>query len=774
MSHLGRPFWIFVIGFGSIVAVAGGLFALALTHAESLERSQAALRLTAQKTDYALAMRDAVRKRGFSLAIVQTMDSYFDRDDELQRFNGYAADLVTALDELLALSVTPEEQAIIDRFQAKVRKGRERIERAMSALVEDPVAARMSGMVMDAVRFQAGILHEMNDLVEHLKLGEQERIAYTAKTNRDAYRLFVALGTLALLLSIGIATTVIARERDHKKAIAHEIEDRKRAELRVRNLNADLERRVESRTEALDIAKSEADRLRQRLIDALDCIPDGFTVVDADGRLELFNERYREFYPLVAPYIKTGVLFSDLVQAAFDVGQYSCVTGDVEDWVEKRLAIHEKAESDFVQHLADGRRLRVVERRMRDGSIVSVRTDITDTVKAKEEAEAANRAKTEFLSNMSHELRTPLNAIIGFSQLLFDDPDSPLSEAQVDEVTHIYEAGEHLLSLIEDVLDFAKIESGKMAIEISDTPLLPIVEECRVMLHSQAQKYRIAIHVDAVSLDAVWVRADPDRLRQILLNLMSNAVKYNKPQGQVTVHGDLDKGRFRIGVTDTGNGVPEDQVENLFKPFSRLGLEASSIEGTGIGLSLTKNLAEMMGGDITFDSVAGKGTTFWLALDPGEEPRMVEASTGLAQGTGFAANVPPLPLGGGGPPPDVLQVLCIEDNPVNMLVLEKMLARLPTVEFAGVENAEKGVEWARRRRPDLVFMDIGLPGMDGFQALRTLREDENTADIPVIALSADASEHTVRSGLDEGFLDYLEKPIKFEVLSAAIDAVRSR
>lgn len=612
----GRSFWILAVGVGSIVGVAVGVFALALVHFHTTDRTAETIRLAGLRMELAVAMRDAVRKRGFSLAFVQTLDDYFARDAEQQRFHYNALAFTAARERLTALGADPEQERIIARFQVKARAARPRVDAIMAALVERPRAAENQGLVREAAALQAAMFDELNALVDHLKKAGRTQVEESTRANRRAYAAFVGLGGIAVIIVLVVGNGVVLRELGHRRTIAAEIAVREKAERTVRSLNASLERRVDERTEELRAANAEAARLSRRLVDALDTVPDGFSVIDADGRLELYNVKFLEFYPATAPSVRPGMPAEDLMRRIAVLGDVPVAAADVDGWVAHRLADLEKGDSDFIVRIADGRRLRVVDRRMTDGSVVSVRRDITETLVAQEAAEAANRAKTEFLSAMSHELRTPLNAIIGFSQLLQDDPDNPLVDEQLEAVNHIFEAGEYLSALIADILDFARIETGRMTVHMTDVPVLSVLEECRVMLRPLAKKYDVAIELDAPSMTEVSVRADVDRLRQVGLNLMSNAVKYNRPGGRVAVTGSAaGDGRFRVCVADTGLGIAEGNMDSLFEPFTRFGYEASTIEGTGIGLTLTRQLVDLMGGVIGAESELGAGSTFWVDFE---------------------------------------------------------------------------------------------------------------------------------------------------------------
>ena len=390
---------------------------------------------------------------------------------------------------------------------------------------------------------------------------------------------------------------------------------------------------------------------------------------------------------------------------------------------------------------------------------VGVIRDITERLlfeeelnQAKELAETASRAKSEFLSSMSHELRTPLNAIMGFSQLL-DSPESPLDDNQKQCLQYIVDGGNHLLRLIDDILDLAKIESGCNALEIASTDPVPVLRFALEASEKLARAKQVTMRHEAWgALPNVLV--DATRLRQILLNLLSNAIKYNRPNGDVTVRCEPRPGFLRVSISDTGHGIPPEKMSELFQPFNRLGLDGSAIEGTGIGLVITKRLVEGMGGSIGVESEPGAGSTFWTDLVIDANPA---AATGGA-GAGATNRLAPPRFS------RPVSVLYVEDNQVNALLMKRVLGRIDGLVLNVCETAEDGIRFAHERRPDLILMDIRLPGINGADAVQILKSMPETRDIPVIAVTADAMVHDIRDARNAGFHAYLTKPIDMNEL----------
>ncbi|MFC0132281.1 hybrid sensor histidine kinase/response regulator [Massilia eurypsychrophila] len=385
---------------------------------------------------------------------------------------------------------------------------------------------------------------------------------------------------------------------------------------------------------------------------------------------------------------------------------------------------------------------------------------------AKAAAEKANLAKSEFLSSMSHELRTPLNGVLGFAQLMQSETPPP-TPSQQRSIQHILKGGWYLLRLINEILDLAMIESGKVTISSEPMCLAEVLQDCRGLIGAQADKRDIALVFPAVGTP-VYIYADLTRVKQVMINLLSNAIKYNRPGGMVTVRclavGD---NRVRVYVKDTGAGLAPAQIAQLFQPFNRLGQEDSTEEGTGIGLVVTKQLVELMGGQIGVESAPGVGTEFWVEFAAAHEPALSTLAV-AAPAEGVNAPLPALT------PSAQRTLLYVEDNPANLALVELLIERRTDLKLLTAINAHLGIVLARTCQPDLILMDINLPGMSGYGALKVLQSDPATAHIPVMALSANAVPRDIEKGIDAGFFRYLTKPINVVEFMDALDVALHR
>ena len=563
--------------------------------------------------------------------------------------------------------------------------------------------------------------------------------------------------------------------------IAADITRQKLAELALKNSRAELEHRVEERTadllEVNENLKSEISE-RLRFVQALEKSEErfrrlfeegaiGMCVVGPDYYLDNVNQAYCEMVGYTQEELKS-MTFMDII-----------FPEDLEKDMEQVRKLENREISNYQM---EKRYIR------KDGKIIwinlsvfiirdlqtepsyyyiALTEDITQRKEAdakirnaQEKAEKASRAKSEFLSHMSHELRTPLSAILGFAQLLGLDPKKNLSPKQKESVEQIRIAGNHLLELINEVLDLTRIETGSLKVFNENTDVSKLLDKLLPVVERMAQKKDIHIRNQLSETGPLNVFADSTRLKQALINLMTNAIKYNKEGGKVFIRGETtDDHRVKIHVIDTGPGIDAEKQHVLFEPFERLGAENSGIEGTGIGLSITQKMVELMKGSVSLKSEVGKGSCFTIELPAGMAP------TPVSQGS--SSNKISLPdLTNGDQSHQTL--LYIEDNISNLNLVKKYIEGFTSFQFLARQNPIDGVTAARQHQPALILMDINLPEMDGIQTFKELQKYDETKSIPVIAVSANAMDHDIKSALDAGFKKYMTKPLDLPSLVETI------
>jgi len=515
-------------------------------------------------------------------------------------------------------------------------------------------------------------------------------------------------------------------------------------------------------------AQAQATHSMQMLRGAIDSIDEAFALFDPQDRLAFFNEKFRHIYATSSPAIQLGITFEALIREGVRRGQHPDAVGREEEWVTERLAAHRTASAPVLQTLNDGRVLRIIERRLPDGSTAGFRIDITDLVRANQEAQAANLAKSRFLATMSHEIRTPMNGILGMAQLL---AQPSLSERdRLEYARTVLSSGRSLLNLLNDILDLSKIEAGHFEVDLSPVDPAQLLQEAQALFSGAARNKGLQLDWQWHGAPMQSYMSDSHRLRQMLSNLVGNAIKFT-PAGRILMEAssvsDPDGGTLlEFAVTDTGIGIAPEKQTTLFEAFSQADSSTTrEFGGSGLGLSIVRRLAQLLGGSVGVQSAPGQGARFWFRIQVSPITHTTPTSP-LA-----SAPAPALPATG--QPCFTGHVLVAEDNPVNCMVIEGLLGTLGvTVDL--VENGLLAVEvLAKGATPDLLLMDLHMPVMDGYQATLLIRQTEldgNRSRVPIIALTADAFEDDRLHCLAVGMDGFLTKPIALDALAGALSA----
>ena len=537
---------------------------------------------------------------------------------------------------------------------------------------------------------------------------------------------------------------------------------RKRGAL---GLFSDISR--QKRTELLLRQTGEQLAQKSRLLEhTLDSLDQGVLTVDASGHCTAWNRRFLELIQVPQSVMQGQPLLQDLTRYEDEHGHFG--SGPALRHLPAREVFADAADHAPMRHLrrrTDGRLLEVVSHLAADGAMVRTYTDVTDAhaaesalIAARDEAERANRAKSDFLSRMSHELRTPMNAVLGFGQLLAADPHDPLSPAQAERVRALLRGGQHLLTLIDEVLDISRIEAGTLQLSLQPVDLLALVQDTVNMMQPMARQAGMTLTLRAQPEVAdCLAQADTTRLRQVLLNLLSNALKFNRPGGEVQIGCGARGASVWCEVSDQGPGMSLDQQAKLFQAFERSNMNGA-VEGSGIGLALSRSLITLMGGEIGVRNAPGEGSSFWLQLPSASAAAVIDIASAPPADQRAAAT--------GGQQ----EVLYIEDNEVNQVLMAGMLAHRPMIKLRMAADGSSGLAMAAERLPQLVLLDIQLPDFGGHEVLRRLRLLPGMAEVPVLAVSANALPDDVLQAREAGFDGYLTKPLDFAGLLATVDS----
>lgn len=693
-------------------------------------------------------------------------------------------------DRLAAIEVAPDEESalyellfdkpnVVRRDLTKVQPGG-RVE-SIGVLEAEISPRRTAGPFLERAA-----LNLVSVLVQTVALAALLSLVYLHTTTRPLTQIVARLhepeGNAPLLRELPIPRghendeigfLVLSFNRLLRSAEA-ELQARRLAEENLRKSNDALELRVEERTAHLNQEiverRSVEEALRQseeRFKDLAEVSSDWFWETGLDGRFALVSDRFFSVSGLARERM-VGRLLSDLVKNG-TISDVSEGADSIEEMMEQRAPLVRYDMS--LQGIDERLYFRMNAKPVYDfnGDFTGYRgtgRDVTQSRlfetrldEARTEAERANAAKSHFLASMSHELRTPLNAILGFAQLLRAASANALTPAQKKYVQHILDAGDHLLRLINEILDLARIEAGKVDLSVENVDVQLLVTESAALLEPLAAKRQITIHAEG-NTDPVFVMADRSRLKQVIINLGSNAIKYNREAGHVhfRIGPAQEPGRIRVTVQDTGIGIAPEMLKKVFEPFNRLGAEATNIEGTGIGLTVTSQILAHMEGKIGVESTQGVGSSFWFELPAGNDAVKVKKEEIVEE----------IPSGSGEKP---LKVLYVEDNPANRDLMRDVMELRENVTLVMAEDGTTGISMALSEKPDLILLDIHLPDMTGIEIAQRLRGGVLDRPVPIVAVSAGAMKKDIERARDAGIDDYICKPFNISQMLMLLDQV---
>jgi len=563
----------------------------------------------------------------------------------------------------------------------------------------------------------------------------------------------IAIAGLVLLFIIFILSAAKRMVSTITKSISlrfmHDaaLQDIAEKKLQADELNLNLRQQISERNTIESHLESSMSQLKA----TLESTTDGILVIDNNDQITNFNRSFLELFSI--PY--TLIELNDFIPIQKHINKL--LKEDTEN------NIRPSEDDVILLQLKDDRLIEVYSKPQKianqiTGSVISYR-DATMRInseaslqKAKNEAEIANNEKSAFLSRISHELRTPLNAILGFSQLLQEDNHKHLDRDETNYVSHINHAGEHLLTLIDDLLDISRIEAGKLNISLQNIPCKTIVEESLALIQPTADFHKIKVSLESDIDRLPAIIADHTRCKQALVNLLSNAIKYNRANGNVKLSVKASDSHVRFEVCDTGIGIDKKNFSDIFQPFTRL-KQIEKTKGTGIGLTITKRLIDVMNGIIGVNSEPGVGSTFWFEL-----PIATDQTAAMITET----------LNTESKPYEVSKmeknhtILYVEDEPLNQALVKSIINQIPHTLLVTASTGEEGVQLALETQPDLILMDLNLPGISGYEALEILKNEKSFASTPVFAVTANAMPEEIMRGKEAGFFDYLIKPINID------------